>query len=209
MSMKLCCLFILYRFTLFAGIFPAIWITRRRATQWEVFAWKISFSARENIGKFRSQRKVHRGWVELDPSTSSHPASERQKMCTISIRLRSEGGNDEKIQFNVQLKFPSIFYLRLPSHPCQRWSFVFHLCDYEYKWVWFLWVARGGERDGIELNWIGWDFLWLLFFISNLVSFMWDRSRKKLFPSQSEIILIPSIYFWITDLRLWRQRDLN
>lgn len=63
-------------------------------------------------------------WKSL-PSTPSS-ASERaaKKLCTISIRLSSEGGNDEKIQFNVQLKFPSIFYLRLPSQ-CQRWSFVF------------------------------------------------------------------------------------
>lgn len=72
------------------------------------------------------------------PSPASERAAQKKKLCTISIRLSSEGGNDEKIQFNVQLKFPSIFYLRLPSHCAKDGHSFFHLYDYEYKWVWFL-----------------------------------------------------------------------
>lgn len=156
MSMKSCCV----RFTLFICAVIVLhmsfvtkyptWFTRRHVEQW-TSGWNvenlISSEKRWNV----SLSETWRWWFEMrekvfrvnenQPATLTTPAGERassKKMCTISIRLRSEGGNDEKIQFNVQLKFPSIFYLRLPSHCAKDGHSFFHLYDYEYKWVWFL-----------------------------------------------------------------------
>lgn len=103
-----------------------------------LFLWKF-------IGKFtlfeeKMRMKLSVWMKNLPVNPITQPASEQaaKKLCTISIRLSSEGENDEKIQFNVQLKFPSIFYLRLPSHCAKDGHSFFHLYDYEYKWVWFL-----------------------------------------------------------------------
>lgn len=101
--------------------------------------WENSFPKRESI---QSQ--------PITPIIRSGEWASSNKKCTISIRLRSEGGNDEKIQFNVQLKFPSIFYLRLPSHCAKDGHSFFHLCDYEYKWVWFLWGLRASYPEGVS-----------------------------------------------------------
>lgn len=121
-----------------------------------IFSWKLRHPLE---GFTLREERLPSEWKLLPSNPSHEPASE---VYTISIRLSSEGGNDEKIQFNVQLKFPSIFYLRLPSHCAKDGHSFFHLYDYEYKWVRFLW---GLSVEGDGMTWIEWDFPFSFFYL--------------------------------------------